>query len=842
MLREVLRSASQLPTMDVERLGNALLHVATAFEVLGDDEQQRTYLQIVMDRSTDPSSSVAALQLGLMALRAGDNELARSRFEVAVKSQDPEIAASADLNLYSAMQGLYGDDELDRSMLARLEHERASTSAMPWIHLARGDFHLRHGDHDSARMAYERAATSNTAASTTAFYKLGQVAAAEGEEGAAIAAFSAVALSEDGTLALDARLRIAEAAQRMGDVLRARTEYAVVARYADLELATSAAEGLASLDSIEDEAIAATLDDSPATFHDVAWSDPSDVEGDVPPAVAPPTIAPPTVAPPIDEPPIDEPPAVTPPTVGIPAVAPPVAAPVEATDDVIAQSPRPEDKSSVLLPTSELPTDAAASNDGAGLPPMPDDLRSTYDDARRRIDADDLDGAEAAFDELARADHPSVSPLAAFYLAWIAEARGDQDAAIIGYQQAMSSDHPEAATLGGYHLGVLRASLDDLEGACSAYKASIAAEHPSNPQTAPRAAVNLGGVLTELRRFDEALEVYKYAASTPDPDASIRGWWGQAVVHLEMGSEINARLALTRVMTSSHAELSSAAALRLGLLLKDSGHTDDAKAMYQWAIESEHEDHAPKAAFNLGLMLEEMGDIDGARAAFVQVVESGHADAAPRAQDILDELDAPKQTPTDEPLDDTQLTETIRSPLIPTRASGSTSEQIEHYRRQMSHGLPDDIAVAAFNLGVLHESLQSPDEARSAYQKAVAAGSKDVTPRAQLNLGALLESLGDTNGARVAYRAAFQSGNVDFAQQATFNLAVMKYRQGDMDGARRAFRHVVISRHPDMAPRAAFNLGILEEALGNVDEARKAFEFVLESGHQPAAEHARAHL
>ena len=67
-------------------------------------------------------------------------------------------------------------------------------------------------------------------------------------------------------------------------------------------------------------------------------------------------------------------------------------------------------------------------------------------------------------------------------------------------------------------------------------------------------------------------------------------------------------------MRSPRWELAPAAALGLGNLLARQGDDDGARAAYQQAIDSGHSDAASAAAVNLGLLLKEQDVAGGAKA------------------------------------------------------------------------------------------------------------------------------------------------------------------------------------------------------------------------------------
>ena len=113
------------------------------------------------------------------------------------------------------------------------------------------------------------------------------------------------------------------------------------------------------------------------------------------------------------------------------------------------------------------------------------------------------------------------------------------------------------------------------------------------------------------------------------PDAAPKAEYNLGILLKEQGDIEGARAAYQRAIDSGHLDAAPMAAFNLGVLLKEQGDIEGARAAYQRAIDSGHPDAAPMAAFNLGILLEEQGDIEGARAAYQRAIDSGHPELAP---------------------------------------------------------------------------------------------------------------------------------------------------------------------------------------------------------------------
>ncbi|MEV8635740.1 tetratricopeptide repeat protein, partial [Streptosporangium sp. NPDC051023] len=314
----------------------------------------------------------------------------------------------------------------------------------------------------------------------------------------------------------------------------------------------------------------------------------------------------------------------------------------------------------------------------------------------------------------------------------------------------------------------------------------------SDPDEAPKAAVNLGVLLGEQGEVEGARAAYQLAIDSGHPDEAPKAAVNLGVLLGEQGEVEGARAAYQLAIDSGHDQAPTAAG-NLGILLKQQGEVEGARAAYQLAIDSGHPDQAPKAAFNLGVLLGEQGDPEGARAAYQLAIDSGHPDQAPTAAVNLGVLLGEQGDPEG------------------ARAA---------YQLAIDSGHPDQAPRAAFNLGILLKQQGEVEGARAAYQLAIDSG-HDQAPTAAFNLGVLLGEQGDPEGARAAYQLAIDSGHPDEAPKAAVNLGVLLGEQGEVEGARAAYQLAIDFGH-DQAPTAAINLGVLLGEQGEVEGARAA--------------------
>jgi tetratricopeptide (TPR) repeat protein len=106
----------------------------------------------------------------------------------------------------------------------------------------------------------------------------------------------------------------------------------------------------------------------------------------------------------------------------------------------------------------------------------------------------------------------------------------------------------------------------------------------------------------------------------------------------EQGEGEAAKAAYQQAIDSRLPDVAPAAAFNLGNLLAEQGEVHAAKAAYQQAIDSRLPDVAPAAALNLGNLLAEQGEVHAAKAAYQRAIYSGHPEAAPRAAFNLEDL------------------------------------------------------------------------------------------------------------------------------------------------------------------------------------------------------------
>ncbi|MEU4178285.1 tetratricopeptide repeat protein [Streptomyces sp. NPDC026589] len=115
---------------------------------------------------------------------------------------------------------------------------------------------------------------------------------------------------------------------------------------------------------------------------------------------------------------------------------------------------------------------------------------------------------------------------------------------------------------------------------------------------------NLGILLADTGRTDEAEAAYRQAVEAGHPDAMVNF----GVLVAASGRRGEAEAICRQAADAGH----SKATFNLGNLLAREGRTDDAEAAYRQAADAGH----PMATFNLGVLLTEMGRIDEAETAF----------------------------------------------------------------------------------------------------------------------------------------------------------------------------------------------------------------------------------
>ncbi|MFF3215595.1 tetratricopeptide repeat protein [Streptomyces sp. NPDC002886] len=172
----------------------------------------------------------------------------------------------------------------------------------------------------------------------------------------------------------------------------------------------------------------------------------------------------------------------------------------------------------------------------------------------------------------------------------------------------------------------------------------------------------------------------------------------------------------------------ASAAFNLGLLLSETGRSEEAQEMYRQAVAAGNTD----AAVNLGVLLSRAGRNEEAEQMYRQAADAGNTDAAVNLGVLLARL-------------------------------GRNEEAEEVYRRGADTG--DTAAIS--NLGLLLAKLGHNEEAEQMYRQAAAAGHTN----AAVNLGVLLDEAGRKEEAEKIYRQAVNAGNTTAGEKERNDIA-----------------------------------------------------------------------
>ncbi|MFI8234924.1 tetratricopeptide repeat protein, partial [Streptomyces sp. NPDC085900] len=292
----------------------------------------------------------------------------------------------------------------------------------------------------------------------------------------------------------------------------------------------------------------------------------------------------------------------------------------------------------------------------------------------------------------------------------------------------------------------------------------------------PSAAYNLGILLDEAGREQEAEEVYRRAMDAGHTGAA----YNLGVLLAGAGRSAEAEEAYRRAMDAGDTD----APVGLGVLLARSGREQEAEEAYRRAMDAGH----ASAAYNLGILLAGAGRSAEAEEAYRRAMDGGHTDAPVGLGDLLAD-------------------------------AGRSAEAEQLYRRAMDAGNTD----AANNLGVLLADAGRSAEAEQLYRRAMDAGHTG----AAYNLGVLLARSGREQEAEEVYRRAMDAGNTD----AAYNLGILLAGAGRSAEAEEAYRRAMDAGHAD----AAYNLGVLLAGAGRSAEAEEAYRRAMDAGHTGAA-------
>ncbi|MGA2508245.1 MAG: tetratricopeptide repeat protein [Chitinispirillaceae bacterium] len=227
----------------------------------------------------------------------------------------------------------------------------------------------------------------------------------------------------------------------------------------------------------------------------------------------------------------------------------------------------------------------------------------------------------------------------------------------------------------------------------------------------------------------------------------------------------------------------------LGLLLANTGRTDEALAHYRGALEINPND--AKAHNNLGLLLAKMGRTGEAVAQYRRALE-----IYPNSAEVHNNLG------------------------LLLANTGRTDEAVAQYRKALE--INPNYANAHNNLGLLLANTGRTDEAMTHFQMALEINPNDA--KAHNNLGLLLANTGRTDEAVAQYRKALEI-NPNSAEVHN-NLGLLLANTGRTDEAITHYRKA-LEINPNYA-KAHNNLGLLLAKMGQTDEAVAQYRRALE--------------
>ncbi|MFF0747100.1 tetratricopeptide repeat protein [Streptomyces sp. NPDC004111] len=315
-----------------------------------------------------------------------------------------------------------------------------------------------------------------------------------------------------------------------------------------------------------------------------------------------------------------------------------------------------------------------------------------------------------------------------------------------------------------------------------ALHASTAAPHIAEATWRPLAqhnagaAHNLGFLLAELGRLEEAERWYHRAAEAGQADAANN----LGVLFAQAGRVAEAEQWLRRAVDAGGAVASH----NLGLLFAQAGRVEEAEQWLRRAAEAGNAD----AANDLGLLFAQAGRVEEAEQWLRRAAEAGNADALY----ILGLLFA---------------------------KAGRLEEAEPWYHRAAEAGNTG----AAYNLGVLLAELGRLEEAEPWCRRAAEAGHTNAANK----LGFLLSKAGRLEEAEPWCRRAAEAGDTG----AAYNLGVLLYESGRLEEAKQWYHRAAEAGNTG----AAHNLGCLLAELGRVEEAEPWYRRAAEAGHTGAA-------
>ncbi len=185
------------------------------------------------------------------------------------------------------------------------------------------------------------------------------------------------------------------------------------------------------------------------------------------------------------------------------------------------------------------------------------------------------------------------------------------------------SDHPNAHAA-RRDLGLILTEFGRFDEAEQAFRAVVKS---GDPEQSPSAAANLAQLLADMGRPGEAEEFFLFAMEAPN--AQVAGvaamGWGN-VLRKQFGRMDEAAIAYRAAARNDHEAIRHAALTNLASLLGK--HFAESEAALREVIASGHPDFVPMAMFNFGTHLKESGRLQEAASMLRRTLDTGHPEFA----------------------------------------------------------------------------------------------------------------------------------------------------------------------------------------------------------------------
>jgi protein O-GlcNAc transferase len=336
---------------------------------------------------------------------------------------------------------------------------------------------------------------------------------------------------------------------------------------------------------------------------------------------------------------------------------------------------------------------------------------------------------------------------------------GRLDDAAAAYRRVLAQQPDHSAALHG--LGVIEFSRGRHADALQFLQQAVAA-NPTGPGAAGCYG-NLGPVLAELGRTDEALAAYRRSIELRPIAPEVHN--NLAKLHYALGQPEHAiaEFHLALQQQPANADIAN----NLGLVLRGLGRTDDAIALFRRAIAARPD--FGQAYNNLSIALHSQGQIADAIAASRQAVR-----LLPEAAECFNTLGNALQ------------------------AQGQLADAVTAYQRAIA--LRPNLVEAHNNLGNALRQQRRLGEAIAAYRAALA-----IAPSAAKvhnNLGNTLQAAGDLDAAAAALQRSLELSAT--ANLARSNLGNVLKDRGELSVALQLFQESMRERPDDPVPHSNY--------------------------------------